>query len=280
MAVMTEPVRLYSPLPPRPTTLYRDLHVGSLGHFARKTQRVCARFEAPAIGLVVAGRGTYALGTRPRTAIGPGTLFCVFPGPAFDYGPDGWWEEYYLGFAGVGVAGLTAGGLLPRDRTPRPVAGVASLVARFEAMLALWRRDAPGDADRVCMQGVQLLLDLYAGPPRRPASSDPVDRAIAACRARLRHPVDWPALAARHGISYSLLRQGIRRRTGLPPAKYLTRLRCDAARGLLTATTAPVKQVAQRVGIPDPYTFSRTFRRTVGVSPRAYRERHTTYGNG
>ena len=277
---MTTPTTLFTPMPPRPSTLYRDLHVGSLGHFARKTLHVRARFEAPAIGLVVAGSGTYAVGKRSRTPIGPGTLFCVFPGPTFDYGPNGWWEEYYLGFAGVGVAGLSAGGLLPRDRTPRPVAEVPSLVARFNEMLSVWRRDGPGDADRVCMQGVQLLIDLYAGPRHAPTSADPVDLVIAACRAAVQQPVDWPALAERHGISYSRLRQGIRHRTGLSPAKYLARLRCEAACGFLTTTTAPVKQIARRVGIPDPYAFSRTFHRTMGLSPRAYRDRNPTYGGG
>ncbi len=73
-------------------------------------------------------------------------------------------------------------------------------------------------------------------------------------------------------MSYSSLRQKLRQLTGAAPAQYLTSLRCDAARKLLCSSEFSVKQIAARVGIDDPYAFSRVFKRHVGLSPQNYRE--------
>ena len=46
-----------------------------------------------------------------------------------------------------------------------------------------------------------------------------------------------------------------------------------AARAMLDTTELRIREVAQRVGIEDPYYFSRLFRSLAGVSPRAFRQR-------
>ena len=60
------------------------------------------------------------------------------------------------------------------------------------------------------------------------------------------------------------------RATGRTPLQYLSALRVDAARQLLAAGGLSVKEVAQRVGLPDAFYFSRLFRKSVGVSPAKY----------
>jgi AraC-like DNA-binding protein len=54
------------------------------------------------------------------------------------------------------------------------------------------------------------------------------------------------------------------------PFRYLTRRKMNHAAGLLVTTSAPVKEVADAVGYPDPYHFSRLFKKHFGHSPREY----------
>jgi AraC family transcriptional regulator len=58
---------------------------------------------------------------------------------------------------------------------------------------------------------------------------------------------------------------------GVPPARYLLRLRMEQAARLLRLEPDPIKVVAQRCGFDDPNYFTKVFRRFFGVGPRDFR---------
>jgi AraC-like DNA-binding protein len=66
------------------------------------------------------------------------------------------------------------------------------------------------------------------------------------------------------------LRRLFRQATGATPLDYLTELRVSEAKRLLKVGGLAVKQVAERIGIPDPYYFSRVFHRMTGRRPSGY----------
>jgi AraC family transcriptional regulator len=59
--------------------------------------------------------------------------------------------------------------------------------------------------------------------------------------------------------------------TGLPPHRFVVRARIDHAATLLPAPELSIARIAQVVGFRTPSHFSTVFRRTMGVTPRAYR---------
>jgi AraC-like DNA-binding protein len=58
---------------------------------------------------------------------------------------------------------------------------------------------------------------------------------------------------------------------GETPYRYLQRRRLERAMALLRETDEPVTKICLEVGFTSLGTFSRTFRRVVGMSPSAYR---------
>jgi AraC-like DNA-binding protein len=84
----------------------------------------------------------------------------------------------------------------------------------------------------------------------------------------------WPVkrLAAVAGYSPTHLNRICRSTYGDSAARLLLRLRMERARELLLRTDYPVAVIAGLVGYGDPFAFSTTFRRELGVSPRSYRE--------
>ena len=56
---------------------------------------------------------------------------------------------------------------------------------------------------------------------------------------------------------------------------YLTGLRMDRARELLTGTDMRLTDIAMEIGYNEPNYFSHVFRKTVGMTPKEYRQRHT-----
>lgn len=67
---------------------------------------------------------------------------------------------------------------------------------------------------------------------------------------------------------------------GLSPAKFVARVRVDAARHELERSNDTIAAIARRCGFGTPETLRRSLHRHVGVSPEAYRQRfshsHTT----
>ncbi len=64
-----------------------------------------------------------------------------------------------------------------------------------------------------------------------------------------------------------------RKHTGMSPVAWLNRIRMDKASILLRQTSMRVNEVAREVGFEDPLYFTRVFRKIVGMSPSAFREK-------
>lgn len=88
------------------------------------------------------------------------------------------------------------------------------------------------------------------------------------------HLADSPALAAvadAAGISHNHLNRLCREYYGCTIGEYLHSRRMELARHLLCDTTMPIKQIAQRTGLPDLQQFNKTIRRHFGCSPTMLR---------
>lgn len=78
-------------------------------------------------------------------------------------------------------------------------------------------------------------------------------------------------LVARSGMDATTLTEAFRSVLGRSPVDWLIEARLREARALLRTTREPIAEVGRRVGIPDPFYFSKLFKRRVGVSPQRYR---------
>ena len=58
---------------------------------------------------------------------------------------------------------------------------------------------------------------------------------------------------------------------GISPQRFLTQVRLEQARRLLTTEFLTVKEVMNRVGISDASSFARSFKAAYGVTPGKYK---------
>lgn len=257
--------------------LIRDLQINLAGCALKKSGWIHHRFNDTAIGLVVSGRGTYQTDDGPLRAIEPGCMFPVYPGPVFHYGPvkGTTWTEYHFGLNGPGLEHLVAMDWLPRDDRVHQLVDVAPVVEGIRELIRIVGRGGPGDADRSVLLAQRLLMEMYYSRAELQQSHTPsksMQSVLQYCRTNFIDEIDFEALASENSMSYSSLRQAMRKLTGMGPAQYVTHLKCERARLLLSDTDLSVKEIGARIGIDDPYTFSRVFKRCAGVSPQKFRE--------
>ncbi|MBN1672043.1 MAG: helix-turn-helix transcriptional regulator [Kiritimatiellae bacterium] len=91
--------------------------------------------------------------------------------------------------------------------------------------------------------------------------------------AHAEEPIRLDDIARAAGKSTVQTNRIFKREFGMPPYEYLLQHRMEIAKILLAARDIPVHTIAYRLHFSDPYHFSKTFKKRVGVPPSAYRVR-------
>jgi transcriptional regulator GlxA family with amidase domain len=215
---------------------------------ARRTVSVCTgAFVLAAAGLLDGRRAT----THWSAAAALARLHPrvdVDPDPIFVRDGDVWTS------AGV-TAGMDLALALVEDDHDRDL---ALTIARH---LVLFLRRPGGQS--------QFSATLAAQQPTREPLRD-VQRAVLDDVAR-DHSVD--AMAARAHMSPRHFARAFRAETGVTPARYVERVRLDAARRALEDTGDPIVSIAAACGFGTAETMRRAFLRALAVAPAEYRRR-------
>lgn len=81
------------------------------------------------------------------------------------------------------------------------------------------------------------------------------------------------SLAAHVNISPRHFKRRFKKATGQSPLQYLQQIRIEAGKERLEKTRETISEITYQIGYEDSSTFRRLFKRQVGVSPKAYRDR-------
>lgn len=127
-----------------------------------------------------------------------------------------------------------------------------------------------------------LVTDLRRGPQarfvpslglRHHADKD-MRRLQDLLESRCEAPWGLGEMAAQVHISARTLQRRFRAATGMTPVQYLQAARIERSKDLLETERLPVPEVAALVGYQDRVAFGRLFKKMVGMSPAAYRQKH------
>ncbi len=101
--------------------------------------------------------------------------------------------------------------------------------------------------------------------------SDPVARAAAFMRDHAESHVTIEEIARAADLSVSRFTTVFRKTTGYAPIEYFNQLKIQKACNYLDYPEMKIREVAQKLGISDPYYFSRLFTSIMGISPTTFR---------
>jgi len=261
--------------------LTRDLFVSDIGFFPRAEYHYRERPDGADSHIFIyciKGEGAVELEGRPAAPVTPGSLAVIPAGVPHRY----WaaerhpWSIYWFHLKG-GHAGefIRIYGLSHEPfELPGPLAQTfVALVDQAIAMIAGRPYALPVHIH--CAQTMRWLLSgmgqalLEADSGRKPGTR--LELAIRYMKEHIATTVRLPELARHTGISRQHLNHLFKRETGFSPIDYFLRLKMHHAANMLDTTDLTVKEVAAAVGMPDPYYFSRLFKKMIGQSPTGYR---------
>ncbi len=154
--------------------------------------------------------------------------------------------------------------LLTAEVRERGLGSLSVIQGFFDAAFALLLREVVAELGRSGQGFSHALAD-----PR-------VRQAVELMHADTRHPWTLESLARAVGLSRTALAEKFRSAMGDTPLNYLRGLRMQQAMRLLSDSSRPLEAVAAEVGYQDAFSFSKVFKRTVGLAPRDFRRQDTT----
>lgn len=131
-------------------------------------------------------------------------------------------------------------------------------------------------ADELCLGLLERAGAKAQGPVKGGLTPAQVRRAIEFMSSNLDHCLSLEDIASALDLSPFHFARCFRATVGMPPHKFLTRLRIAEAKRLLRNRDETVAMIAGRTGFGSPAGLSRTFASTLGLSPTSYRRLMTS----
>lgn len=92
--------------------------------------------------------------------------------------------------------------------------------------------------------------------------------------------LSFQAIADEYSINPSYLSQLFKKELGTTFTNYLTNLRIQYAKELLTTTTLRINEIPEKIGYRYDYNFAKLFKKETGLTPKEYRkQKQTLKGN-
>ncbi|MFB6891667.1 AraC family transcriptional regulator [Kitasatospora sp. NPDC056327] len=187
-----------------------------------------------------------------------------------------------LHFSAIGEPGLYQA--LPRIIVLRRhmLEGEPLLLRTLESLPSEIGRTAPGSRlvtlrafETVFVLSLRIAMEELAeeSPALQALHHPGISKALLAIHGSYAESWTVESLAREAGMSRSVFSQMFRELVGEPPMRHLTVRRLQEARRLLTDTSVPQQDIAQRIGYRSQVGFHLAFRKEFGATPGEYRAR-------
>lgn len=224
----------------------------------------------------LSGRGIYrAQGIKYE--IGPGEGFLILPGELTSYQADAQepWSLIWVGFTGSRAADYLQCCGLKKDRRIFQCPQSQQMEACVDAMLGF---DTAGAGNELLLLGeLYVFLGWIAQSAQssarrsRETAAEYVELAMEYIRSHFQEDLTVAKLARYVGLNRSYLTTVFQNTINMSPQQYLMRFRMEWAAKMLCEDKLTVGEIARSCGYPDPLTFSKAFKRTLGITPTQYR---------
>ncbi|MGJ7032442.1 helix-turn-helix domain-containing protein [Niabella hirudinis] len=259
----------------------RQLYVTDIGYYPNAQYHYRERPQGTKEHVViycVNGKGICKVGGR-EYAVGPGELMLLPAHEPHEYHADATlpWSIYWVHFKGLNSQDFM-------NMMLRQFAGNLVLLSYRDDRIRLFEQiyttlEKGYSIHNLCYAGLSLQyflttcwFDNYDQPPAAANEMGGVDGCIRFMRDNLDQTLSLQQIAAAANRSVPHIAALFKKGTGFAPIEYFNQLKVQRACQYLLYTDLRINEIAAKLGVEDPYYFTRMFTKIIGVSPLKYRK--------
>lgn len=199
---------------------------------------------------------------------------------AYGSDPNNPWTIYWLHFKGSIASNFVNQQVKPYQILPEKNSRISERTEFFEEIFhTLEMGYSHKNISYACSVfhhylGTLRFMQQYRDAGTKAAEKDDaILYAIHYMKENMEKKISLDELSAHVGYSIPHFSTLFKKRTGCSPFTYFNQLKIQHACHLLDFTDMKINQVCYKIGIDDPYYFSRLFSKVMGMSPRDYKQK-------
>lgn len=226
---------------------------------------------------VLEGEGTF-IQNGHRYSLRSRDAFCLYPQVTHEYwsDPKESLHKIFIAFDGKHAADLLARIGLTPDAPHRSGVLTPETASGMRAFMEEVRKPQGGASDLGRLTRFLGLFDRIAKSPAtrvlQPDSATPwLQKGKEYMDIHFAGGITVEGVSSHAGVDRTHFAKQFRKAYGLSPVQYIQRLKMNQAKRLLVQTPLTLTEVAHSVGYPDLFSFSKAFKKQVGLPPNRYR---------
>ncbi|MCF7753193.1 AraC family transcriptional regulator [Paenibacillus xylanexedens] len=231
---------------------------------------------------VLEGEGTF-IQNGQRHTLRARDAFCLFPHVTHEYwtDPKDTLQKIFIAFDGAHAAELLSRIGLTPDSPHRSGVLTPETASAMRSFMEDVRKPQDGASDLGRLTRFLTLFDRIARSPAtkglQPDSATPwLQKGKEYMDIHFAGGISVEGVSAHAGVDRTHFAKQFRKAYGLSPVQYIQQLKMNQAKRLLVQTPLSLTEVAHSVGYPDLFSFSKAFKKQVGLPPNRYRTAEST----
>ena len=262
----------------KPGEPYPHAYHSSDYYFTWKNGRALADWEYQLL-YIRSGKGVIEFKRGKSIPVHGGTVIILHPGEWHRYRPDPetGWSEAYIGIGGEFLEHMFAEPFFRRPPTLIQLEPDGPFDHDLVSLVDEIQAHSVEHPYTLAMKTMALAATLFERPANlhgKTAYNVAIRRANLHIAHHLGEVIDFPALAQKCDMGYSLFRKCFRIYNGMAPLEYQIALRLRRAMHLLASSSVPIAQIAEETGFKSASYFSKFFHERIGSSPMHFRRSH------
>ncbi len=263
--------------------LVSNLYLTDIGYYPCATYHYRSRQKAIdqyVLIYCVDGSGWYRVGDK-EYKVHKNQFFILPAGKPHEYGADqgNEWTIYWIHFRGYLASIYAEGAHRPQDIKISLSSRMSERNNIFEEIFHTLELNQNLENLRYSSSllhhylASMRYLEQYRHAVKKKDDVDVVDAAIHYMKENIENRITLQDVITYIGYSASRFSTLFKKKTGSTPLNYFNQLKIQRSCYLLKNTDMRINQICYKIGIEDSLYFSRLFSKTMGMSPREFREK-------
>lgn len=227
--------------------------------------------------VLLSGEGVYINESGQEIRIKPGDVVQRMPDVCHStkVTPDGNWLEFYISIGKSTFDYLCKLKLLHNTIPVFPTRITKDDLFKFQLLLGKLKKAEIAELTSLHFEAQKLVVSWHQNYnyPIKSKEETIMEKARQLLGNNLGQDIEMERIADVVHMGYEHFRKEFKKRNGMSPLQYRIERRMNQAKIMLLEGTT-ISETAQLVGYSDCYSFSKQFKKTIGLSPAAFREKN------